>query len=105
MKPEQISKDPLTRAYNWARREYARRRMVEDLHCSHTAADVMAEAEKRYQLGTFGVEGFAINMDSGVEYLNTGDSYGRTILFRSRSRWIGRWSLGAWGDIAERLKK
>lgn len=98
-------KTDLERAIGYCRRQYALRIGGHNAHCSFLAAEIMQEAEKRFNLPTYGVEGFAINMDSGVEYLNTGDSYGRTILFRSRSRWIGRWSLGAWGDIAERLKK
>ena len=78
-------KTPLERAYNWARRAYARRRSEPLLfeHCSHTAAKVMEEAEKRFDLPTHGVEGFNINMDSSVQYLNTGDTYGRTIIFKS----------------------
>ena len=96
--------DKLEQTIKWCRREYARRRQDEHCHCSHTAAKVMEEAEKRFALGTCGVEGFGINMDSGVQYLNTGDSYTRTILFRASSRNAGRWSLGAWGDIAEKLR-
>lgn len=95
-------KTELDRAYSWARREYAHRRQIESCHCSHTAAAVMEDAEKRYKLGTFGVDGFSVNMDSGIQYLNTGDPYDVTILFRAKSRNEGRWSLGAWGDIAER---
>jgi len=97
------TQDNLTRAINWCRREYARRRADEHCHCSHTAAAVMADAEKQFELGTFGVEGFADTLDSGLQYLNTGDTYARTILFRAMSRNFGRWSLGSWGDVAERM--
>lgn len=94
----------LETAINWCRQEYARRRQDEHCHCSHTAAEVMRDAEKRFNLGTFGVEGFSLSPDSGVQYLNAGDTYARTILFRSASLNVGRWSLGSWGGIAERIK-
>ena len=98
--------DPLGRAIAWCRREYARNRRETSEHCSHTAARVMEQAEKQFGLdtsGVNGVEGFAFNSDAGIQYLNTGDSYGRTILFRASSCNMGRWSLGSWGDIVERM--
>lgn len=95
--------DSMEKAIAWCRREYLKRRKETHFHCSHTAAEVMADAEKRFDLGTFGVEGFAINSDAGLQYLNTGDTYARTILFRASSCNFGRWSLGSWGDVAEKL--
>lgn len=105
MKQRTEDREPLEHAYDWARREYSRRMQADDCatHCSRIAAEVMAEAEKRYQLDTYGVEGFAINPQSGIQYLNTGDPYGRTIVFRAKSRNAGLWNLGSWGDMAERM--
>ena len=45
-------------------------------------------------LGNYGVE-YAAGIK--LEYSNTGDSYAGTVLFRN-----GRYSVGSWGDIAER---
>lgn len=94
--------DYLKRVVKWCREEYRNKRQLESCHPSHTAADVMREAEKRFlNLGTFGVEGWCDECgENGWQYLNTGDSYGITILFSSKS---GRFRVGCWGDIAERL--
>jgi len=90
----------LTRAIAYCRKEYRKRREHEHCHTSHTASDVMGECERLFpDLGTFGVEGFCDDIGNhGVSYLNTGDTYGRTIIFRSESQ---RWSLGDWGSIVE----
>lgn len=91
----------LAKMLAYCKREYKRRREIEVCHCSHTASDVMQECERLFpDSGTFGVEGFCDHCGNhGVSYLNTGDTYGRTILFQSNS---GRWSVGCWGDIVER---
>lgn len=54
-------------------------------------------------VGTFGVE--PLGPPSGpsyappYEYLNTGDTYGTTLVYRRRTDTL---SIGSWGDIAER---
>lgn len=54
-------------------------------------------------LGTYGVEGLgAGNAFDGpaYEYLNTGDTYATTLIY---SRKADALTIGAWGDIAERM--
>jgi hypothetical protein len=97
-----IPEETLKLAIAWCRSEYRKRYNDHSGHVSHLASDIMEEAEKRFELPTHGVEGWSKTMVRGVSYLNTGDSYGRTILFVSSDVHTGRWSLGAWGDIAER---
>jgi hypothetical protein len=54
-------------------------------------------------VGTFGVE--ALGPDIGgptappYEYLNTGDTYGATLIYRRETDTL---IIGSWGDIAER---
>lgn len=47
--------------------------------------------------GTYGVEGFQTRAGEYVEYLNTGDTYAPTVIY-----WRGRYTVGSWGDIAEK---
>lgn len=102
MKVGESRRDYLKRVAKWCRQQYKEERQHTHCHPSHTADDVMREAEKRFtDLGTFGVEGWCDDRGSdGWQYLNTGDSYGMTILFCSESE---RFRVGCWGDIAERL--
>jgi hypothetical protein len=92
--------DYLKKALAYCRKEYKRRRETEYCHNSHTASDVMLEAQRLFpDLGTFGVEGFCDDVGNhGVSYLNSGDTYAQTIIFRSNS---GRFYLGDWGSIVE----
>lgn len=92
--------DYLKRALAFCKKEYKRRRETEHCHNSHTASNVMKEAERLFpDLGTFGDEGFCDDVGNhGISYLNTGDPYNQTIIFRSNS---GRWSIGDWGSIVE----
>lgn len=88
----------------FCRREYAKRRQTERCHCSLTAEAVLALAEETFHSPTYGVEGFASprSMYRGIQFLNTGDTYATTVIFRAMGRDDGRWSIGSWGDIAER---
>jgi hypothetical protein len=94
--------DYLKRVAKWCREQYKRQRQTESCHPSHTADEVMRDAEKRFtDLGTFGVEGWCDDCGrGGWQYLNAGDPYSLTLLFSSKSE---RFSVGCWGDIAERL--
>jgi hypothetical protein len=67
-------------------------------HPSHLAAKALKAADDKFSIG-YGVEGFAVGDNDSISYINTGDSYGYTVLFDSRSR---RFSTGTWGDIVER---
>lgn len=46
---------------------------------------------------TYGVEAFQTRESGWVEYLNTGDPYAATLIYRR-----GRYIVGCWADIAER---
>ena len=54
-------------------------------------------------VGTFGVEGLGPPRGGDYappyEYLNTGDTYGTTLIYRRRTDTL---TIGSWGDIAER---
>lgn len=100
--PGESDEDYLKKALAYCRKEFKRRRDEHPYqpHNSHTASDVMEEAERLFpDLGTFGVEGFCDDVGNhGVSYLNAGDPYAQTIIFRSNS---GRFSIGDWGSIVE----
>lgn len=101
-KQREADEEYLQRAIAWCRKEYKRRRQTEHCHCSHTAKDVLQECENVFpDLRMFGVEGFCDDTGQyGVTYLNTGDTYERTILFKSGPNG-GAWSLGDWGSLAD----
>lgn len=71
--------------------------------------EALREADK--MLETHGVESFRYRTRGGdtvlVEYCNTGDPYGATVMVETRrSSWGAvsrRWKLGTWGDIAGRV--
>lgn len=70
-------------------------------HSSFAVRDAMLCTEAKYcDIGTFGVEYTARGKNRrspAIDYLNTGDSYGLTIL-----RVNGMFRLGCWGNIVER---
>lgn len=97
----------LTKALRYCRKEYNRLREDNQFchHCSFDATEAMELTEKRFpDLGTFGVEGscFKDSYTSGLSYLNSGDTYEVTILFRSDRE---RFWVGSWGDFVERHPK
>lgn len=64
-------------------------------HESHAVAEALRLTEAKFpELDTFGVEG---SCDPEFQYLNTGDPYDTTVVYRK-----GRFYAGNWGDIAER---
>ena len=90
----------LNRALRWVRSELAKRSVDYNSHRSHLVAVVLSEAEVKFGLDTCGVEGWCDGLGkAGVQYLNTGDSYGLTIVVRAGRDWH-RASLGAWADFA-----
>jgi len=96
--PKQIDEvKNLERARNWTRKRFNALREGERCHPSHHAAQAMKEAEKRYQLETFGVEGDCTE-NGGIDiiYLNTGDTYALTIVYHDN-----KFKLTSWGDIVE----
>lgn len=82
--------------------EYVRR-MHSSPYDSHMWRVTVALHAMDVVVGTFGVE--PLGPTSGpsyappYEYLNTGDSYGTTLIYRRRTDTL---SIGAWGDIVER---
>lgn len=69
-------------------------------HNSFLIRDVLLAIESAYELGTFGIECIpkGNNRKSpSITYLNTGDTYGLTILYVN-----SRFNIGSWGDIVEK---
>ena len=103
-KPGEDSRKYLRDAANYARRTFDKLRCDPDYYHAHESfalRDALLVTEARFtDLGTLGVE----HIDEGnndkspaIAYLNTGDSYGWTVMVIR-----GRFVLGAWGDIVER---
>jgi len=93
------------KAIKFAREEYKRLRQHDTRHPSFTASVALSATERCFpELKTHGVEGFCFDAGGrdGLTYLNTGDSYGMTILFRSKTE---RMWLGDWGSFVERNPK
>lgn len=56
-------------------------RMEPGIHVSHTADDLLHEANEKFELDfCCGTEGWSLGTKSGVSYLNGGDSYTLTIM-------------------------
>ena len=83
----------------WIVREYQRLIDGEYRHChnSHPASLAMRKAEEIYiDSGTFGTEG---DSDLDLTYLNSGENYELTIVFRK-----GRFTVDCVGDLMQRLQ-
>lgn len=101
-KPNESYSEYLKRAAKHARRLVNRYKSHYDykyFHESFLIRDVLLAVEKSYGLNMFGVE--YINKGKNrkspsITYLNTGDSYGLTILYVK-----GRFRVGDWGSIVE----
>ena len=62
---------------------------------------MLEEADKKFQLGSYGVEGWAKSPSLGYQYLNYGDTYDPTIVIRSNpTRATVIVALGGWGSYA-----
>lgn len=70
-------------------------------HESFLIRDTLLAVEATFtDLGTFGVEYIPAGNNRrspAIDYLNTGDPYELTLIYRS-----GRFAVGSWGDIVER---
>jgi hypothetical protein len=77
--------------------------MSGDPYSSHMWRGTVALHAMDTIIGTHGVEGFgprsAHSYAPAYEYLNTGDSYGTTLIYRRKTNTI---TIGDWGSIAER---
>lgn len=91
----------LKRAARWVRRQLTKRHDPNS-HPSHLAAVVLKEAEEKFGLESFGVEGWADGVGAkGVQYLNFGDPYSPTIIVRSwRHHCLVSFAGGGWEPYA-----
>lgn len=92
----------VTRACRWCAAEF-RRLVKADRYAPRwdCVRDAMLATETKFpELQTFGVESIPAgegDNSPAITYLNSGDSYGLTILRVNR-----RFLVGTWGDIVER---
>jgi len=79
------------------------RSMHSDPYNSHMWRVTVALHAMDKVLGTYGVEPLGPTIGPSYappyEYLNTGDTYGTTLIYRRKTDSL---SIGSWGDIAER---
>lgn len=59
--------------------------------------DVRMHVLNAIEPGLYGLESFQTRKGEYVEYLNAGDTYTPTLIYRA-----GRYFIGTWGDIVER---
>lgn len=92
--------DKLKTAARWIRRQLTTR--DDDAHPSHLAAVVLAEADEKFHLGSYGVEGWATTPSRGVQYLNYGDPYDSTIVVVSNAHNCRvHVAMGGWANYAD----
>jgi hypothetical protein len=79
------------------------RSMYSDPYDSHIWRVTVALHATNEIMGTYGVEGLGPDIGGPTpppyEYLNTGDTYATTLIYRRRDNSL---NIGSWGDIAER---
>lgn|SRR5512135_1373533 len=93
------TKEKLQQAAKWIRRELTKR--DDGSHPSHLASKVLEEADKKFNLGSYGVEGWSKSPRFGYQYLNYGDPYDATIVVRSNpTRATVIVALGGWASYA-----
>lgn len=63
----------------------------------HKTYVLRLDALNAIEPGLHGAESFRTKRGDYVEYLNAGDPYAATLMYRN-----GRYFIGNWGDIAER---
>lgn len=92
----------LEKAARWVR-EQIRKRHDGFSHPSHLAAKVLEEADEKFQLESFGVEGWCNDVGTnGVQYLNFGDPYVPTVIIKTKPfDYSVHLARGGWGPYAE----
>jgi len=96
----------LKRALKWCKAKFIELREHDRYcHVGHIVNQAMRATEKEFiDLGTFGVEyicgGYGKKSPS-FDYLNTGDTYCPTIIYKYDGR-KNPWCIASWGDIVER---
>jgi hypothetical protein len=95
----EIEEAKLRKAAEWIRRELNRR--ADRRHPSFLAAELLEEADEKFGLRSFGVEGWAKSPSTGYQYLNYGDPYDPTIVIRSTpTRATVYVAMGGWASFA-----
>lgn len=91
----------LQTAAKWIRKEMSKKPNKLQ-HPSHDAARILKEADKKFDLRSYGVEGWSDkSVRTGVQYLNYGDPYEATIVIRSSpNHYCVHIALGGWGPYA-----
>ena len=104
MQPGEYREKYLRKALRYCRNQYTKLKQEDPwCHCSHNAVAAMKLTEKRFDLGTFGIEGFCDEMGrDGVTYLNTSDTYKITLCFRNNTE---RFYISSWGDMLETMER
>jgi len=103
IRPNETQRDYLKRARKYAAAEFTRgfslHGCYSDTHDLEQFVErILARTELVFvDLKTHGVESIDINGEHWL-YLNTGDSYGVTILW---SDFTGKFRIGSWGDLVE----
>lgn len=86
-------------AYVRARCAAAAKTSYNNQHPSFAVRGILHDAERRFNLPTYGVEGWCTQMGrNGVSYLNAGDPYALTIYVRT-TPFRAQVSLGCWGGL------
>lgn len=91
----------LQKAARWIRARM-RDRPNKNHHPSHDAARILNEADGKFSLGSFGVEGWSDTVGRrGVQYLNFGDPYEPTIVVRTSPHHHSiHVAMGGWASYA-----
>jgi len=80
-------------------RRYARQHFNENYthgHASHAVAKALEAAARKFNL-PYEVCGWADGIHEGIQYLNTGDSYGQTLVAKTDYASV-RFTIGCWAD-------
>jgi hypothetical protein len=88
-------------ARDWASRQYSRRSRDDRRHPSFLADEILLEADEKFGLDSYGVEGWARSPTKGVSYLKFGDSYDPTIVVQTSSTGARFFlAIGGWAAYA-----
>lgn len=94
--------ETLTKARAWCVKEYSKRSKEDTRHPSFLAGEILAEAEGKFAIPSYGVEGYAFTSVRGMQYLNFGDPYDATIVVTSNPTMARFWlASGGWAGFAK----
>lgn len=97
-----MNQETLQRAARWISKQMSAAKSVSTDHPSFAAQRILVEADKKFALGSYGVEGWSdVTGRSGVQYLNYGGPYEPTIVVRtSPNRFSVHVAMGGWASYA-----